>query len=78
MEYKNLLKKFNSNAGISKAKLSTIGLPSEVPEEYLNFLEFCNGGEGFIGEEYLILYKAEEIQQKNLDYAVSDIIPGIC
>ena len=32
-----------------------------LPDDYKSFLLRHNGGEGFIGEEYFILWRAEEL-----------------
>jgi cell wall assembly regulator SMI1 len=49
---------------------------AKLPEDYRGFLTRYNGGEGFIGRHYLILWKAEELHQFNRDYQVSEYAPG--
>jgi len=42
-----------------------------LPEDYANFLETVNGGEGFIGpNSYVILWSAEELLRLNRAYQV--------
>ncbi len=47
-----------------------------LPGDYLDFLAQHNGGEGFIGEKLLILWKAEELAQFNREYEVNQYAPG--
>ncbi|WKZ31529.1 MAG: SMI1/KNR4 family protein [Candidatus Dojkabacteria bacterium] len=71
------LKKFNGNPGVDKKLLLDLNLPDNTPSDYLSFLQLHNGGEGFIGEEYLILYKVEDLKQMNANYEVEKFTPGI-
>ena len=48
-----------------------------LPPDYLNFLRQHNGGEGFIGDNYIILWKAEELADFNREYEVEEYAPGI-
>jgi cell wall assembly regulator SMI1 len=48
-----------------------------LPNDYKDFLRKANGGEGFIGENYLILWAAEELAQFNKEYQVQDYAPGL-
>lgn len=57
----------------SLEKLSEQGLP----DDYLSFLSQMDGGEGFIGDEYLVLWKAEELADFNKEYQVEEYAPGI-
>lgn len=76
---KQLLGDFASESGASSEGLQLLksieGL--ELPDDYLSFLSEANGGEGFIGEEYLILWKAEELEQFNREYEVETYAPGL-
>lgn len=40
----------------------------ELPEEYVAFMKAHNGGEGNIGESWLVLFPIEELQEINDDY----------
>lgn len=57
------------------------GLPAllgvELPKDYADFLKEHNGGEGFIGESYIIFFKAEELVEFNREYEVEKYAPGI-
>ena len=48
-----------------------------LPSEYLDFLGQHNGGEGFIGDNYIICWKAEELADFNREYEVETFAPGI-
>jgi len=52
-----------------------IGKP--LPADHRAFLLRHNGGEGFIGKHYLILWKAEELAQFNREYEVHEYAPGL-
>lgn len=52
-------------------------LPTSIPEDYFDFLMHNNGGEGFVGDEYLIMFKAEEIVRFNQEYEVEKYAPGL-
>lgn len=48
-----------------------------LPANFLNFLRQHNGGEGFIGDNYIIFWKAEELADFNREYEVEQYAPGI-
>ena len=48
-----------------------------LPADYRAFLEMSDGGEGFVGEDYLILWRASELQPFNRDYEVSTYASGL-
>ena len=47
-------------------------LKKPLPDDYLAFLQRANGGEGFIGERYVRLWKAEELIEANRGYDVAE------
>jgi len=53
------------------------GLGVALPGDYLDFLRQHNGGEGFIGDNYIVLWKAEELADFNREYEVEKYAPGI-
>jgi len=57
-------------------ELSSV-LGVSLPLSYLDFLRQHNGGEGFIGKSYIILWKAEELADFNREYEVEKYAPGI-
>ncbi|MER9891703.1 SMI1/KNR4 family protein [Mesorhizobium sp. M0119] len=48
-----------------------------LPKDYIDFLKEHNGGEGFIGDNYIIFFKAEELADFNREYEVEKYAPGI-
>lgn len=40
----------------------TVAMPVKLPLDYLSFLSWSDGLDGFVGENYLILYSAEEVR----------------
>ncbi len=52
-------------------------LEVSLPRDYLDFLRQHNGGEGFIGDRYIVLWKAEELADFNREYEVDKYAPGI-
>lgn len=79
MKMENLLKDWQLNAGATEEALNAAGLLLEhsLPRDYAAFLREHNGGEGFIGDNYLILWKAEELSTFNREYEVDQYAPGI-
>lgn len=49
----------------------------DLPDDYCSFLLDANGAEGFVGAEYLILWKAEELERFNREYEVEIYAPGL-
>lgn len=79
LPYEGLLKEFSCGDGASKAAIDAaiqaVGLP--LPLEFCEFLSVHNGGEGFVGESYLVIWAAEELAQFNQEYQVSEYAPGL-
>src|ERR1051326_6924227 len=48
-----------------------------LPNDYLDFLRQHNGGEGFIGDNYVVFWKAEELANFNREYEVDKYAPAI-
>ena len=74
-----LLVDFPKAAPASEQSLQSAekALGKPLPADYRAFLLQCNGGEGFMGRHYLILWKAEKLAQFNQEYQVSDYAPGL-
>jgi hypothetical protein len=47
------------------------------PEDYFELLLHSNGGEGSIGESYLVLWKVEELIELNEAYGAQEFTPGL-
>ena len=48
-----------------------------LPSDYRAFLIAKGGGEGFVGKQYVILWRAKEIVPFNQDYEVEEYAPGL-
>ena len=46
-----------------------------LPKDYVEFMKKHNGGEGDIGEAWLVLYPMEELQEVNDDYEIEKYLP---
>ncbi len=66
------------NPGSAQAVLEAeAALGLELPEDYRNFLRTYDGGEGFVGEHYLVLWSATELKLYNTDYGFPEFAPGL-
>lgn len=74
-----LLKEFAAKDGAKEDVIAEVesALQWSFPTDYKEFFEKINGGEGFIGENYLILWAVEELVQFNNEYEVQDYAPGL-
>jgi hypothetical protein len=70
---------FAGQAGASEQAVRSVEQSTglKLPEEYVALIRRHNGGEGFIGSEYLILWKVEELVSFNHDYEVREYIPDL-
>ena len=63
---------WNSN---KETNLNDIGIVEEqlhivFPEDYLEFLKWSHGGEGYIGKNYVSLWKVEDLEVLNREYQI--------
>lgn len=47
-----------------------------LPKQYIDFMKEHNGGEGDIGETWLVLFPLEELQGMNDAYCIEEFLPG--
>ena len=78
-EQKELLIKFNRNPAATADSLRLFERSSRLrlPTMYLDFLKRSNGGEGFIGKAYAILWRIEELLEMNKAYRTEEYAPGL-
>lgn len=78
-EYKIYLDNFDRNEKIDITRILEVEkeLKVKFPIDYVDFMQEFNDGEGFVGKEYLIMYKMHEIIEVNDDCQVSEYVPGI-
>jgi len=77
--FMEIFEKFDSNGPssedfIEKAE-SHFGF--QFPADYKAFMAKSDGGEGFVGDQYLILWRAGELIEFNRDYEVAKYAPGL-
>jgi hypothetical protein len=74
-----LMAGFHPNAPSPPAQISAAeaALGVTLPADYRAFMEMSDGGAGFIGEDYLILWRATELHPFNLDVEVSEYADGL-
>lgn len=67
----------NEEATEDKLREAEITIGWELPADYRSFLVKSNGGNGFIGNTYLILWAIEELCRFNKEYRVNNYTPGL-
>ena len=72
------MKPFEPNPPATKDVLESLIAvsPKPLPDSYMAFLARSNGGEGFIGERYVWLWKAEELMTNHISYKVAEFFPN--
>lgn len=73
------LKDWQLNAGATEEALRdvAVSLGHSLPTDYMQFLRKHNGGEGFVGDNYLVLWKAEDLSAFNREYEVDQYAPSL-
>lgn len=49
----------------------------ELPGDYVDFLKIADGGEGFVGKSYVILWGVGDLVSLNQGYEVENYAPGL-
>jgi hypothetical protein len=70
---------FKGNAPATETSLSELreSVGIDLPDDYLSFLRVHDGGEGFFGDSYLMLWRAGELIELNRAYEISVYAPGL-
>ena len=70
---------FEGSAAASLNEIEAVQrkLSFTLPTSYVTFMCTGNGGEGFIGKSYLVLWKVEELTSMNAAYHVAEFVPGL-
>jgi hypothetical protein len=78
-EIETFLCKFTRNGQVSLTDIQMIeqAVNCPLPEEYRAVMRASNGGEGFMGKQYLVLWKAEDILRRNKECEVEEYAPGL-
>src|SRR5262245_8861751 len=71
--------KFEGNVGVTEEDIATFRRVTgrTLPQDYIDFLKRNNGGEGYIGHEYVMLWKLEELDEFNRDYEVPEYLSDV-
>lgn len=75
-----LTREITKNEGAAPEVLQrlTAAMEAKPPDDYLDFMRQSNGGEGFVGPiSYLMLWRAEEIPERNARLEVSERAPSL-
>ncbi|MGO4500081.1 SMI1/KNR4 family protein [Paenibacillus sp. 2RAB27] len=74
-----LIKELKFNTPTSKEVIVETGIQLGVnfPKDYIDFMIRFNGGEGIIGNSYLVLWSSEELVEDNEGYAVKEFADGL-
>ena len=74
-----LLSGFNGNppAVLSLIKEFQVASDIALPDDYLEFVQKANGSEGWIGDAYVMLWRVEELLEKNSAYRVTEHARGL-
>lgn len=67
----------NHGASEDAIRDASVLLGCSLPDDYTQSLRSHDGGEGFIGGNYLILWKVEELGIFNREYEVEKYAPGL-
>lgn len=70
---------FKGNPPAREADLRTFELQSgiKLPTDYEQFMRKMNGGEGFVGNGYVIIYPIEKLLEYNSGYRFEEYVPGL-
>jgi hypothetical protein len=79
VNWKDLLASFESNPPASLESIAhcQASLGISLPSDYVQFLQHMNGGEGFIGEHYLMLWSVADFIEMNTGTYYAEAAPGL-
>ena len=74
-----ILVEFNGNAGASADEINAVAskLKKTLPDDYVAFLGATSGGEGTIGDSYIMLWSVDKLLELNASYQVDRFAPGL-
>ncbi len=70
---------FTANGLASDADILVVEqlLGFSLPADYRQTLILTNGGEGFVGEHYFVLWPAQDLHRFNVEYEFAKYAPGL-
>ncbi len=73
------VKRFNCNPPTDKSSIQQFETEAglRLPEGYALFLQQADGGEGFVGNAYVILWGVGELIEMNKAYQAAEYAPGL-
>lgn len=76
---KSELDHFTPNGSVDESLLKETELHfgCSLPQQYKSFMSENDGGEGFVGEQYIILWRVNELVEFNNDYEALKYAPGL-
>lgn len=76
---KQLLRNFKGNPPAEATAVARLEAQSGIrlPRGYKDFLQYQNGGEGYIGNSYATLWPAEQLLEMNKNHKVAERAPGL-
>lgn len=77
--FRQFFTNYLTRPGADRAAVLQAGaaLGFEPPGDYIAALTYTDGGEGFVGQQYLRLYSVAELVELNAAYRVSAFAPGL-
>jgi hypothetical protein len=71
----------NSGAATQGASDDTLDVAAaelgiELPSDYRTMMSKVNGGEAEFGESWIVMWRAQELVERNADYKVQEFAPG--
>ena len=78
-KFEEILSKCNWPKRTEKAKATIEQIETliklKLPFDYIDFLQTYFGGEGFIGQQYVVLWDFDELLELNKTYSITDNLP---
>jgi hypothetical protein len=69
--------RFNAPAHEEAITESERNFGRRFPAGYVDVLRHGNGGEGFVGDRYVVLWQVQNLKQLNADYHVKQFAPSL-
>ncbi|WP_431286486.1 SMI1/KNR4 family protein [Roseateles chitinivorans] len=79
MDFSVHLQDWEINAGASPHDIDRVNAEygGRLPADYLRFIALHDGGEGFVGDNFLVMFRIGELAQFNREYETADYAPGL-